>query len=567
MGLNVIVVGAVALGPKVACRVKRLMPSAEITIVEREGHFSYGGCGIPYYVSGDVQNIDGLRSTSSQALRDAGFFKKAKGITIHSRTEGISIDRKNKQLTVRDLKSGNTTGLPYDKLVLATGANPVVPPIPGAKLPGVSVVYNLDHAAAIKEKVAKGGVEKAVVIGGGAIGVEMAEALADMWEVETTLVEMEDQLLPQAIGPDMSVLVQNHIKAKGVRVKLSDAVTKIVGDEQAGVTAVETRAGRIPCDMVILAVGVRPNGKLAGDAGLATGMFGGIIVDKCLRTSDPDIYAGGDCIEMPHLVSGARMPMPLGSLANRQGRVIGTNLAGGNAQFKGTIGSLCIKVFDMTVARAGVTAQQAQTAGFDAVHSMVAQSDRAHFYPTQAIMYMKLIADRNSRRVLGVEAVGPNGDAVKGRVDAVAALLPYGVDVSTICNLEVAYAPPLASAMDIVNNAANALDNILMGLNEPIDIQTLISDFEKNKTIVLDVRGNAESKQLCEKYKGRWMNIPQSELRDRIGEVPKDKEICLICDTGPRSYEAQLVLKTHGIQNTKNVQGGYAMLSKSKPDF
>jgi len=567
MGLNVVIVGAVALGPKVACRVKRLMPSAEITMVEKEGHFSYGGCGIPYYVSGDVQNIEGLRSTSSNAVRDAEFFKDAKGVKIHAKTEGIGIDRKSKELTIRDLNNGNIKHLPYDKLVLATGAIPVVPPIPGAKLPGVNVVSNLDNAVAIKDKVAKGGAEKAVVIGGGAIGMEMAEALADMWEVETTLVEMVDQLLPQAIGPDMSMLIQNHITAKGVKIRLSDVVTKIVGDEQRGVTAVETRTTKIPCDMVILAVGVRPNGKLAADAGLATGMSGGIIVDKCLRTSDPDIYAGGDCIEMPHLVSGAHVPMPLGSLANRQGRVIGTNIAGGHAQFEGTIGSFCIKVFDMTLARAGLTVQQAQAAGFDAVYSMVAQSDRAHFYPTQAIMYMKLIADRNSRRVLGVEAVGPNGDAVKGRVDAVAALLPYGVDVSTICNLEVAYAPPLASAMDIVNNAANALDNIFMGLNDPIDIMTLISDFEKDKTMVLDVRGNAESRRLCEKYQGRWMNIPQSELRDRIAEVPKDKEICLICDTGPRSYEAQLILKAHGIQNTKNAQGGYAMLSKSKPDF
>lgn len=567
MGFNVVVVGAVALGPKVACRVKRLMPEAEITMIEKERHFSYGGCGIPYYVSGDVQNIKGLCSTSSHAMRDAAFFQNAKGVKIHALTEAIGIDRKNKQLKIRDLNSRNTTHLPYDKLVLATGATPVVPPIPGAKLPGVSVVSNLEHASAIKEKIAKGSVEKAVVIGGGAIGIEMAEALADMWEVDTTLVEMADQLLPQAIGPDMSLLIQNHMEEKGVKVRLSDGVTKIMGDEQTGVTGVVTKSGKIPCDMVILAVGVRPNGKLAAEAGLATGMFGGIIVDKCLRTSDPDIYAGGDCIEMPHLISGGRVPMPLGSLANRQGRVIGTNIAGGHAQFEGTIGSFCIKVFDLGVAKAGLTMQQAVHAGFDAVHSVVTQSDRAHFYPTQAIMYMKLIADRKTRRVIGVEAVGPNGDAVKGRVDAVAALLPYGVDVSDICNLEVAYAPPLASAMDIVNNAANALDNILMGLNEPIDVMSFVSDFENKETMVLDVRGNAESKRFCEKYNGRWMNIPQSELRDRIAEVPKDKDICLICDTGPRSYEAQLILRAQGVQKTKNVQGGYGMLSKSRPNF
>ncbi len=567
MGMKILVVGAVALGPKVACRVKRLVPSAEITMIEKENRYSYGGCGIPYFVSGDVPNIEGLCSTSSHAVRDDVFFRKAKGITIQSSTEAVHIDRKAKKLTVRDLNSGRTTDMLYDKLVLATGATPVMPPIPGADLPGVSVVSNLEHAVIIKEKIAKGGVGKAVVIGGGAIGLEMAEALADMWEVDTTLVEMADQLLPQALGADMSLLVRNHMVSKGVKVQLGDTVTQIVGDPQTGVSAVRTKRSLIPCDMVILAVGVRPNSRLAAAAGLATGRYGGIIVDDTLRTTDPDIYAGGDCIEMVHMVSGERVPMPLGSLANRQGRIIGTNIAGGHARFDGTVGTFCIKVFDMSVAKAGLTVKQARAAGFEPVHSVVSQSDRAHFYPTHAIMHLKLIADRHTRRVLGVEAVGPNGDAVKARVDAVAALLPYQVDVSAISNLEVAYAPPFASAMDIVNNAANALDNIIMGYNTPIDVGAFVSDFNARKTRVLDVRGQSESKPFREKYGERWLNIPQSELAERLAELPKEEAMCLICDTGPRSYEAQLLLRAHGIANTKNIQGGYGMLSKSNPDF
>ena len=567
MALKVLVVGAVALGPKVACRLKRLMPSADITMIEKEEQFSYGGCGIPYFVSGDVPNIEGLCSTSSHAVRDGIFFKKAKGITIRSKTEAVAIDRKNKLLTVRDLETDTTSDLPYDKLVLATGATPVVPPIQGADLPGVSVVSNLEHAMRIKDRIAKGTVNRAVVIGAGAIGLEMAEALSDMWEVDTTLVEMADQLLPQAIGPDMSVLVQKHMESKGVHIRLSDVVTEIEGDPVTGVVAVKTKKTRIPCDMVILAVGVRPNGRLAAEAGLSTGSFGGIVVDKCLRTSDPDIYAGGDCIEMVHLVSGSQVPMPLGSLANRQGRVIGSNIAGFHSQFNGTVGSFVIKVFDIGVATAGLTCQQAEAAGFEPVHSLVAQADRAHFYPTHALMYVKLIADRKSRRVLGVEAVGPNGDAVKARVDAVAALLPYAVDVSTISNLEVAYAPPYASAMDIINNAANVLDNIMMGYNAPIDVSSFIADFNAEKTTVLDVRGQAESKPFREKYGERWINIPQPELAERLAELPKEEAMCLICDTGPRSYEAQLLLRSHGISNTKNIQGGYGMLRSSNPDF
>jgi NADPH-dependent 2,4-dienoyl-CoA reductase/sulfur reductase-like enzyme/rhodanese-related sulfurtransferase len=567
MGLKVLIVGAVALGPKVACRVKRLLPSADITIFEKEDRFSYGGCGIPYYVSGDVPNIEGLCSTSSHAIRDDVFFKKAKGITVRSKTEAVTIDRKNKTLTVRDQHTDAVTTIPYDKLVIATGGTPVVPPIPGADLPGVSMVSNLSHAEKIKARIAKGSVRRAVVIGGGAIGLEMAEALADMWEVETTLVEMVDQLLPQAIGPDMSRLVRNHMTAKGVEIRVSDSVTRIIGSRETGVTAVETKETRIPCDLVIMAVGVRPNSSLAVEAGLATGSYGGIIVDECLQTTDPNIYAGGDCIEMRHQVSGQRVPMPLGSLANRQGRVIGTNIAGGHDRFTGTVGTFCLKVFDIAVATAGLTTAQAKLAGFDPVHSVVAGPDHAHFYQNPQIMYLKLIADRQSRRVLGIEAVGPNGDALKSRVDAVAALLPCAVDVSAISNLEVAYAPPFASAMDIVNNAANTLDNIIMGYNEPVDVATFVADFSAKRTNVLDVRGKTESLPFIDKYGAQWINIPQAELADRIAELPVEKPICLICDTGPRSYESQLILKANGISNSKNVQGGYGMLSRSNPDF
>jgi len=411
MKLNVLIIGAVALGPKVACRIKRLVPEAEITVIEKENQFSYGGCGIPYYVGGDVANIEGLCSTSAHAIRDGLFFKNVKGVTVRSAHEALSIDRQRKHVRVRDLAAGSTALLPYDKLVIATGATPAVPPIEGIDLPGVSVVANLTHAVRIKEQIARGGVQKAVVIGAGAMGLEMAEALADMWEVDTTLVEMADQLLPQAIGPDMSLLLQKHMEAKGVKCLLADSVMRIVGSQETGVTAIETRNTRIPCELVILAAGVRPNSKLAADAGLAIGMHGGIIVDDRLRTTDPDIYAGGDCIEMLHLVSGQRVPMPLGSLANRQGRIIGTNIAGGSVRFKGTVGTFCLKIFDLAVAKAGLTEKQAVAAGFTPVHSVVSQPDRAHFYPTHGIMHLKLIADRKSRQILGIEAVGPNGDA------------------------------------------------------------------------------------------------------------------------------------------------------------
>ena len=564
---KIVIVGAVALGPKVAARIKRLAPEYQVTLIDKDTMISYGGCGIPYYVGGDVNDIEGLCSTSAHVLRDSAYFKAVKGVEVFTETEATGIDRKAKVLHVRNLANGKEDTLPYDKLVLATGATPIIPPLEGIDLPGVNVVSTLHHAMCIKDKVASGQVSNAVVVGGGAIGLEMAEALTDLWGVETALVEMADQLLPTALGSDMALVVKNHMEEKDVQVRLGERVTRIIGDKEKGVTAVETDKGTIPCDLVVMAVGVRPNVWLAAEAGLAVGGLGGVLVDQQLRTSDPNIYAGGDCIELIHQVSGQPVHMPLGSLANRQGRVIGTNIVGGAERFKGAVGSFCVKVFDLGVVRAGLTLKQAKAAGFDPVHGVVVQADRAHFYPEMELMYMKLIADRKTRKILGVEAIGPQGDAVKARVDAVAALMPGGADLADISNLEVAYAPPFASAMDIVNSAANNLENIIEGRHEPIDVIDFLESFKKGEIRVLDVRSNVQSGPFVEKYGDRWINIPQEELCNRVDEVPGDEPLLLICGSGPRSYESQLLLRHCGIKNTRNIQGGVGMVIRSDPDF
>jgi NADPH-dependent 2,4-dienoyl-CoA reductase/sulfur reductase-like enzyme/rhodanese-related sulfurtransferase len=547
---------------------KRLDPEAEITMIDRDNRISYGGCGIPYFVGGDVAEIDGLQSTSAHVVRDARFFQNAKGVKVLTRCEALSIDRAKKSVHVRFIDTGREETLAYDKLVLATGTTPVVPPIPGGQLPGVTPVATLHHAQGIKDQLAKGLVTRAVVIGGGAIGIEMAEALTDLWGVETTLVELQSQVLPLAVGSDMARVLERHMEAKGVTMMLSESVQRIVGDPQTGVTAVETAAGTIPCDLVIQAVGVRPNADLARDADLDVGEMGGIMVDDHLRTADPHIYAGGDCIEVRHLITGDSCHLSLGSLANRQGRVIGTNLAGGNARFTGVVGNFCLKVFDLGFFRAGITKKQALTVGFDAVETVVAQADRAHFYPDQEMMVMKLIADRGSRRVIGVEAVGPNGDAVKARVDVVAALLPNQPTLEDIANLEVSYSPPYASAMDIVNSAANALENTLDGRHVPADAAAFTAAFLADPaTRVLDVRSRTQAKPFIDAFGDRWQNIPQEELAGRVDEVNGKGPLWLICGSGPRSYEAQLVLRHHGIEETINIQGGIKMVMFSDPAF
>ncbi len=567
MAKHIIIIGAVALGPKVACRLRRLDPEADITVIDRDNLISYGGCGIPYYVGGDIADIEGLCSTTAHALRDPEFFKTCKGIQIIPRVEAVGINKKEKELKIQYLDDNRQETLAYDKLVIATGATPFRPPIPGADLPKVFTVSNLHTAKDIKDILSKGQAKKAVVIGAGAIGIEMAEALTDLWAVDTTIVEMADQVLPAALGKQVSKIVENQLENNEVKVMLSERVLKINGDPSSGVTSVETATGTLECDLVIMSAGVRPNTQFAAEAGLAVGSSGALLVDRCMRTTDPHIYAGGDCVELRNLVSGENMTMPLGSLANRQGRIIANNIHGRASQFKGTVGTFCIKVFDLGIATAGLTAGQAKASGFDPIHAIVAQHDRAHFYPDSKMMFITLIADAKTRKILGIEAVGNQGDAIKARVDAIAPLFQIGLNVDDVCVLETGYAPPYASAMDIINNAGNVLDNILEKRNNPIDVIDFIKKFEAGKIRVLDVRDAKEAAPLIEKYKDRWISIPQPELRTRINEVPNNVPLCLLCGTGARSYECQILLTQNGVTNTENIQGGYAMLAVTAPEF
>ncbi len=564
MPKKIVIIGAVALGPKVACRARRMDPDAEILMLDKDSNISYGGCGIPYYVSGDIPDVKELSSTIYHATRDESFFRSTKRVEVRTNVEALAIDRKNKTVRVHDIKTGTVEDIPYDILVLGTGSTAVIPPIPGADLPGVTAISNLHHAVEIKNKIAKGEVESAVVVGGGAIGLEMAEALTVLWGVKTTLVEMQEQLLPVAVGPDLAGIIRRYLEKNEVKVLTGDCVSKIIGNQKSGVTGVETGAGFIPCQLIIFAIGVRPNTHLAREAGLAIGSFGGILVDRRMRTSDPNIFAGGDCVEVQHQITGQRVILPLGSLANRQGRVIGTNVSGGNEQWRGAVGTLCLKAFDLGIARAGLTTAQAIGAGFDAVDALIAGSDKAHFYPGHKPMFIRLIADRKTRRVLGIEAVSENGDAVKARVDAVAALLSHGVCVDEISNLEVGYAPPFASAMDIVNAAANALENVLDDRGEAINVLEFLDQLDSPDLRVLDVRTRIEAEPYVNKYGKRWQNIPLDELQERLGEIPTDEPLIVICSSGVRSFEAQVLLRQKGIANVKNVQGGTALVELLK---
>ncbi|MBU0675493.1 MAG: FAD-dependent oxidoreductase [Proteobacteria bacterium] len=567
---KILIIGGVAAGPKTACRLMRLMPDAEITIIDQDNLISYGGCGIPYYVSGDVSDEKELRNTSFHMTRDEFFFLNAKGVTVKTRTQALSINRQNKTVLIENLDTHIQEILPYDKLVLATGASPIVLPIPGADLEGVYTVSDLHKAIAIKEQLAKGKVGKAVVIGGGAIGIEMAEAFADLWGVTTTLIEFMPGLLPNILDSAFSSMLASSLRRNGVHVITGEGARAIEADEHGVACRVITPNHTLETDLVIMAAGVHPRSKLALEAGLLVAPRGGIVVNNRLQTSDPDIFAAGDCIETTHLVSGLKAHAPLGSLANRQGRLVADNIAGLSTSFEGWGGSFIMKAFDICVGATGLRYQAALDAGFEADVVITAQSDRAHFFPEQAVIPLQMIFDRKSRKILGLQGFGPMGDGILARINAAAALIATGATIDDCSKLDLAYAPPFATALDALNATANVADNKASGRLQTVSIEEYLAwmdDFSSHPDwIALDIRHPAETAGFTKKFENTWLAIPYAEIRHRHGEIPKDKTLIIICDAGTRSYEIQVFL-THLNLRSLVLGGGFNCIRRIGADW
>ncbi len=489
------------------------------------------------------------------------FFKEAKGVQVRSQTRALAINRRLHQLRIQDLITEKQEDLPYDALVLATGSSPIRPEIPGINLKGVTTLSNPAEALMIKNALSQGKVNHCVIIGAGPIGLEMAQAVSELWGVKTSVLEIQDQILPGLLDQDLSRMVLTELKSHEVNLFLKERGVRILGDDQGKVKKVITNRQEFLADLVILAAGVRPNTALAEQAGLVIGKTGGIAVNEFLQTSDPDIYAGGDCIEVLHLLTRQPVWHPSGSLANRQGRVIGTNAAGGRETFPGVLGSFAVKLFDLSAGRSGLTQAAALQTGFDAQEALVIQADRAHFYPGQELMALKLVADRKTRRVLGLSGVARNGDALMARLNAIAGALPYRPTIEDVANLEIPYSPPFSGAMDILNAVANTLKNTLEGKNRPLPVEQFQEIFEgrkENNVLFLDVRGPRNAQPYVQKFSPDWINIPGETLAGRLDELSRDKKLLLICNSGVRSYEAQILLDAEGISNTLNLEGGVA---------
>lgn len=576
MSQHVVVIGAVALGPKAASRLKRLDPDAKVTMLDQSERISYGGCGIPFYVAGEVNSSRELMETPYHTVRDAAFFRNAKNVDVITGARAIAIDRTAKTVTYVHLATGKEETISYDKLVLGLGKRPRTLDIPGADLPGVHTLTDLDQAEAVRATIEQGKAGSVAVVGAGFIGLETAVSFADMWGLDTTVVEYFEQILPGFVSPGMARMAQRVMEDEGVTFRLGESLNSI---EPGGDAALKltTDKGAFEADMVIMSVGVIPNSELAKEAGLDVSERGGILVDAHMRTSDPDIYAGGDCVEITNLITGKPGFFPMGSMANRQGRVVGTNLAAkkpeDEAAFPGSVGAWCCKLFEYGVAGAGLSITQARREGFDAVNVHVEQLDRAHFYPDKALMSLELVVEKATGRVLGIQGLSETGDALVGRVNTVAAILDRKPHVSDISNLELAYSPPYAAAMDIVNALGNVAENVLAGRNRGVGTEDFLALWEsgaggpEDGHYILDTRVARDAEPYLERFPERWHAIPQDELRSRRAEIPADKKLVLICNTGLRSYESQRVLDELGLTDTENVQGGMAAVKKTVGDL
>ena len=551
--LRVLIVGGVACGPKVACRLKRLDPSAEISILERGGDISYGACGMPYFISGMVDRIEALSETPVGVIRDVGFFKNVKGVDILCRREAISIDRREKTVRVRECDTGSETTSSYDKLVLATGGRPLKPSIPGIDARGVQTFHALGDAHQLDSVLEGGKVENVVLVGAGLVGIEMAEALVERG-LNVTMIEMFDWVMPALLDEEVGRLAGKHLRVKGVDLAMGSAVTEFIKDRDGNLAAVKTAASEYPADLALVAIGVRPSNELAVEAGLATAANGGIIINEYCQTSDPDIYAGGDCVATPYVypIMGKPLFTPQGSTANKQGRVIANHIAGRVESFPGVLGTVICKAFDFTIGRTGLSERWARDLNLDVTSVLWTGPDRPHYMQGASPLAIKLVVDRRNRKLLGAQVAG-SGDAAK-RLDVAVTAISLGATVDQMAHLDLAYAPPYGPPIDplltAVHVAQNKLDGIARGISPVVAKQKI----ENGEVTLLDVRSPQEFQETRLPY--AVVHIPLGALRSKCDAISRDKEVLAFCKVSLRGYEAQRILEEKGFEAVSFIEGG-----------
>ncbi len=546
---RIVVIGGTACGPKAAARARRCDPSAHITIIEQRDNLSTATCGLPYYIA------DVIKKESALVARQADYFRDVMDMEVLTGTRALAVHPKAHTVEVVNQKTDRRSAVEYDRLVIATGAIPAVPNWEGKDLTGIFTLSNIPDAAAIREYLSNLQNKAVTIVGAGLIGLEMAEAFCARG-LKVTVLEALGWPLPALLDAEVAAHVEKHLRSKGVNVICGQRVTGFVGDNEKRVRKVVLGATELEAGMVLLSLGVRPNVALAKDAGLAIGATGGLSVNENLQTSDPAIYAGGDCVDVVNIVTGKKFLAPLGSTANKHGRIIGTNITGGSESFPGVMGTAVVKVFDFNVGRTGLGEAPAREAGFDIVTSLVPTFEHATYYPGARDIMVKLIADKATGRLLGGQAVG-TGDTSK-RIDVLATALTFRATVNDLANLDLGYAPPYNAALDPLHNAANVIRNKIAGQAKGLSPAEVKKKLDNNdRFVLLDVRSPQEWK--AERIEATQVKlIPLPELRHRLDELSRDDEIVVFCRTSIRAYQAQRILDGAGFKNVKFLDGSLA---------
>ena len=535
--MKVLIIGGGACGASAAARLRRLDDTAEILILEQTEEISIANCGLPYYCSNVINSEEKMHVSSVDK------FKNLLNVDIRLGARVTSIDRLKKTVTVNDNEI-----LSYDKLVLAPGANPFKPDIKGIGNPKIFTVRTLNDANMIKAHLKMSNAKEAVVIGGGFIGVEMAENFAELSGVNTTLVEAASHILPP-VDKETAAFAHNEMRKHGINLILSDAVTEFGSNE------IRLSSGRrIPYDIAVLAIGVKPETFLALACGIQTGKSGGIKVNKFMQTSDENIYAGGDSVEVEGFVTGEEILVPLAGPANRQGRIIADNIAGYKSTYKKSLGSAVVKVFDLTIASAGCSEETLLKRNIPYLKTFTFGFSHASYYPGATRTMYKLLFNKEGD-ILGLQAAGYEG--VEKRVDVMAASMRNGLKVWELIDLELCYAPPYSSAKDPVNILGMHADNILKGFVKPAFIEDI------GNAMLIDIRSKAEFER--ETINGA-VNIFTPELRERYKELPRDKKIILFCNTGFQSYVASRILIQRGFDNVYSLAAGITLYKELVKD-
>ncbi|MBI2302563.1 MAG: FAD-dependent oxidoreductase [Armatimonadetes bacterium] len=539
---HLVIVGGVAAGPKMAAKARRMDPDIPITLVTDEGIISYAACGTPYYLGRVFEDRKKL------LVREAEDFGRKNGVTMLTGHRATRIDAAAHTLEIVDLAGGGTRTLEYSKLGLATGARPLMPPIEGLDAPGVFTLRSVTDAFAIDDFIEQYNVRRAVVAGAGFIGLEMVENLRERG-MAVTLIELLPQVLPP-VDEVVAVAAVKELEQMGADVLLATRVEGLERDERR-VTGVLTSRGPVPAELVIMGVGVRPNSELAGEAGLELGLRNTIRVNQRMQTSDPDIYAAGDCAEQTQIVTGEPTWIPLGSTANKQGRVAAVNMAGGNDCFPGVVGTALVRVGGLNIGRTGLQQRDLERLGAERYEScLVPQNDIPGYMPGSAALTLVLHAEKDTRRVVGAQCFGAG--EVSKRIDVLATAITAGMTTEQVASLDLGYAPPYAPAMDIVITAANVMGNKLDEATRGVMPGELCRTCTP-ETVLLDCREPHEWAQ------GRIAGarlIPLAQIPERAGELPADRPVVVYCKGGLRSADAYRKLKCAGLKDVRYLDGG-----------